>query len=258
MKPRFLLVVVGGLVLAAVSACNVFEGFASPSNDEEYIQEAHKCMREGNYVCALENFGRISNTDLKNEKICLAQITRAGLGLDELVNTISSNTGQSMLGRLATAVLPWTQEKETASSAAITECNKLSTISDQSKQSLLRTLAYFADCAVRISKTDSLVSAVDGVTTECNSTSAGNGDGDIGSADIAKVDASAALDATNLGMCEFDVRTCVNDMSAAEALSGQLGSGLGDVIGNINAVPADLKDSGETLANMRAAIITTL
>jgi hypothetical protein len=245
------------VLVLGLSSCNIYKPLASPSNDEEYIQEAQKCLNDGNYTCALDAYSKIGATDLKNEKLCLAQLTRAGLGISELVQTISSDSsGSGMLGALARALIPWTEEKETAALAAITECDKLSTISETQKSSLLRILAYLSDCSIRLAKTDVKVATSES-TTSCNSTTDGDNDGVLASTDIATTP-GAALSTSNPGMCEFDVRKCIANIDTANALASGLGGDLSGVSGNLTDVPAALKDSNTATTTARQALITTL
>jgi hypothetical protein len=257
MKRRFFLVVVLGLSLPLFSGCNLYSSFAGPNNDEEYVQEAQKCLREGNYTCAIDNYSKIVSTELKNEKLCLVQLTRGGLGIAELVNTIASSSGATMMGRLATALMPWTEDKQTGMEAAVVECNKLSTIANVEKQALLRTIAYLSECAVKMAKADQFV-ATSEATDACNATTAGNQDGELTAGDIAASNASVDLSGVNTGMCKVDVTTCATNLDQANDLSAFLGADLSGVSGNLTNIPADLKNSSAATTAVRQALIDTL
>lgn len=248
-KPRILILSL--LSLPLYLSCNIYTPLSSPGTDEEYLEEARACLHSGDYACAVENYGKLSDGPVKNEKLCIVNIARAGLGLSTLVETLTNEESQeAFLGQMANRLLPFTEEKQTAAEAAVTNCALLS--SDDTGN-LLKTLSYMVDCGNRLAKTDTLVAISDGGTTTCNSTTAGNGDGEITSVDIGGNALTGALSAGEPGMCAADVQTCLNDLQAANGLG--FGGGIG---GNLDALPPELINSSTAIDLARVELRGTI
>lgn len=232
LKNRFLLLAL--VSFPFLTSCNIYRGFASPGSTEEYIEEAQKCLADQDYACAVSNYEMLPAGAQKNEKLCVVNIARAGLGLTALIDIItSSSTGARILGDLATQLLPYTAVKEAAAAAAIPYCLAM-TASDTA--TMLKSLAYMVDCSIRIAKTDTLVSATNGGIVTCDSTIAGNGSGTITSADIGG-DGAGSITTGTPGMCQADVHACSSDITNASALTGALASGgLSAIANNITLI----------------------
>lgn len=248
-KPRILILSL--LSLPLYLSCNIYTPLSSPGTDEEYLEEARACLHDADYACAIENYSKLSEGPVKNEKLCIVNIARAGLGLSALVETLTNNESQdAFLGQLANRLLPFTDEKLAAAEASITNCALLA--SDDSGN-LLKTLSYMVDCGNRLSRTDTLVAVTDGGTTTCNSATAGNNDGQITTVDVGGNALTGALSAGEPGMCSADVQACLNDLQAADALG--FGGGIG---GNLDALPPELVDSNTAVDLARVELRGTL
>lgn len=240
-------------LLAVLTGCNVYAPFASPGSDTDYVEEARKCLLTSDYSCAISNYNRISDSSLRNQKLCLVNISRAGMNLTSLVTIATSgSSGSSLLKLTANQILlrGYSQERLDAAAEAVTQCTALGT--DQTS-TLLKLLSYITDCGVRLAKSDSLVALSEGGATTCNSTTAGNGNRVMDDADIGG-DGTGAVSGVNPGMCEADVQACVNNMNQAGALGGTLAgsTGLSALSANVTAA-ATLLGSGSGTAVVQAA-----
>jgi hypothetical protein len=243
-------------LLLLLNGCNVYAPFASPGSDAEYIEEARRCLATSDYDCAIANYSRIAETALKNQKLCLANISKAGMNLTSLVSVATSgSSGSSLLKLTANQILlrGYTQAKLDAAASAVTQCALLG--SDQTS-TLLKLISLITDCGVRLAKSDTLVATSEGGATTCNSATAGNGNRVMDDADIGGSGAGV-VDGSNSGMCEADVQACVNNMNAAGTLGGGLAgsTGLSALASNANAAAA-LLGSGTGTAVVQAARVS--
>lgn len=238
------------LVCPLVLSCNVYKSFAAPSSVVEYIEEAQRCLADGNYDCAITNYNLLPTGTQKTEKLCIVNIARAGLGISTLIDIVTNGASSTeMLGNLAEQLLPYSTVKEAAAEAAITNCILLGT---DDTATLLKTLAYTVDCSVRISKTDTLVATVDAGNATCNSTTPGNASGTITAADITK-NGSGTLSGAQPGMCQKDVNACVTDINNASALNGGLSTaGFSGIVSNLTSI-AGLSGLVDVLARAQIA-----
>jgi hypothetical protein len=217
------------LALASLSAvlvsCNLYTPFGSTRTDEGKVEQALKCLHESpaDYACAIENYSAISDATEKNRRLCQVNLARAGLTLSVMINTLGSGTGDaSVLGEVANAIIPWTQEKDTAVEALTEPCDAYAAATAASEAtdddqfgSALRGLSAVMACAVRMAKTDQFVGSSDS-DTEC--TTAGNGDKVVTSEDISD-NADGTISAK--GMCSADAIKCRDRLAT-------VGSGGGD------------------------------
>lgn len=253
---RFLVL---ALACPLLLSCNVYKSFASPSTTVEYIEEAQRCLADGDYDCAIVNYGKVTDANTKNEKLCIVNIARAGLNMSALIDVITnSGSGARVLRSLAEKILPYTQTKEDAAAASITAC---ALMASSDTATLLKSLSYLVDCGVRVAKTDTLITSVDNGGATCNSTEAGNASGTITAEDIGgdpTVGAGAGdLSVTYPGMCTYDAHQCKTDMSNAQALNGGLSTGGFDSIAsNITALSSLYGAGSDSLA--RAALRTSV
>ncbi len=252
MSSKSRILILSLLSLPLYLSCNIYTPLSSPSTDEEYLEEARACLHSGDYACAIENYEKLSDGPVKNEKLCIVNIARAGLGLSTLVQTITNNESQdAFLGQLANRLLPtYSEDQLAAAESSITNCALMGT---DDTGTLLKTLSYMVDCGNRLAKTDTLVAISDGGTTTCNSTTAGNGDGEVTSVDIGGNALTGALSGGEPGMCAADVQKCLDDLQAANGLG--FGGGIG---GNLDALPPELIDSSTAVDLARVELRGTL
>jgi hypothetical protein len=246
-------VFVSASFLVLLSSCNIYTPFASPGSDTEYLEEARKCLASSDYDCAITQYNRLSDTTVKNQKLCLVNISKAGMNLTSLVNVLtSSSSGSSLLKLVANQILlrGYTSTRLDAAAAAVTACSALGT--DQTS-TLLKMISYVTDCGVRMAKSDTLIATSEGGSASCNSATTGNRSGAMDDSDIGG-DAGGALSVGNPGMCEADAQACITDINAAAAVSGSLGSssGLSALSSNISAA-STLIGTGSGTAFAQAA-----
>lgn len=240
-------------ILPFLLSCNIYAPLTTNSSDEDRLEEAQKCLHDADLACAVRNYELLSDARQKNERLCMTYLSQAGFTLPALINIVNAG-GSTMLGKLAGALIPFSQTKLDAAVSAKTSCqdyfaNPIST--DLSV--LLKTMAYLNDCAIRIARADAFV-AIDETDTTC-STTAGNGDGVSTKADVGS--SGGALSAGTPGMCKPDVDLCLADITAIS--SSQLtGSGFGDLKGAYDSLPSELKNSSAATAAVRNALRDTL
>ncbi len=226
-----------------LASCNLYSKFGSTGSDEGKIEEALKCLHDGNYPCAIENYTALSDATEKARRLCQVNLARAGLTLNVLINELGSGTDSATaLGDLGTAIMPWTQEKQTAVEAAASPCDTYYNTDTSSQYGkVLSTLSGLMDCAVRLAKADQFQASSDGDTT-C--TTPGNADGQVTASDVSDQTNGTI---TTGGMCTSDATACKNRIVTTsgtsggdanlDALIGQLtsltGASTGDAIRNI-------------------------
>lgn len=204
-------------LLVGLASCNIYSKLGSLGSDEAKIEEAMKCLHEGDFDGAIVQYTALEDTTERARRLCQVQLARAGLTLSVMINQLGSGTSSaSILGDLATAILPWTQEKLTAVVAAVTPCGdylKANATSQYAK--VLVSLSGVMDCAVRLAKTDTLVASSDG-DTAC--TTAGNGDGKIDASDVST--STNGTITTGTGMCTADATACKDRLLATAGGKG--------------------------------------
>jgi len=239
------------LVIAVLFGCNVYSPLTSPSIEEEYIEQAQKCLHDGDYACALEQYSLLSDGAKKSEKLCIVNMARAGFTLSVLIDIASNRTsGSNMVGLMANRLIPWSQEKQNAVVTAVTHCNALATQNPTGKIAvLLKSLGLLMDCSVRMAKADMLIGSS---LTDTACTTAGNNNGRVTSSDM-----SQSSDGSGSGMCAADVTQCLADFSAVP--STQLAdAGLSDLKANYDAMPAALKTTSTGTQVGRAQLKNTV
>jgi hypothetical protein len=199
-------------VAALITSCNLYSKFGSVGSDETKIEEALKCLHDGDYDCAIANYSALSDATQKARRLCQVQLARAGLTLSVLINTLGKNSASAdVLGSVANAVIPWTQEKETAiaalevktGSAYSGPCDTFyqADTTSQYAQTLF-TLSGIMSCAVRMAKADQLVGNSD---SDVACATAGNLSSKVTAEDISdNADGSIAAK----GMCSADAVLC--------------------------------------------------
>ena len=231
------------LGLSVISACNLYTPFNTNTSDLDKLEEAQKCLNDEDYICAIQQYQEIKDTNLKNQKLCQAYLTKGGLKLEDLVNTLNKNSG-TVLSNLAKELMPWTPSRSEDFDTAQTHCSALSA-STGSDAIFLKTVGAFTRCAYRMAKADVLKGSSN---SSCNLT--GLSDGLLTSSDIGG-DGAGALSGANPGMCKTDVDTCRSDMvllSESELSS----AGYTDLAGAIDKLPSGITNSSTD--TVRAAL----
>ncbi len=231
-------------LVLALASCNIYSKFGSTGSDEGKTEEALKFLQQNppDYDGAIEQYSALSDTNEKNRHLCQVNLARAGLTLPVLINDLGSGGGDATaIGDLATAILPWTQEKQTAVEAAAAPCDAyIAAAPTLQFAKILQTLSGLMDCAVRLARTDQFVARSNGDTT-C--TTAGNNDGAVTRADVSDQTNGTI---TTSGMCTADAVACKNRIVSTggvtsgdtdvDGLAGQLttltGFATGDAIRN--------------------------
>lgn len=231
------------VVVISLIGCNAYRPFNSKSEINDYLEEAQRCLHDGDFDCAISNYNALPDGAQKQEKLCLVYLSKGGMSLSDLVSVVnqSSNT---MLGALAQSLVPWTAAKSDSIDLAKTHCAD-SSLTGTNTGVLLKALSLYSHCAIRMAKTDVYVATSNG-DTNCNT--AGDGDGRITSNDISD-NSNGTI--SSRGMCSADVTTCATDLNGIS--NGELASaGLSDLENAFDALPAGSTSGTTTTA--RAAL----
>lgn len=250
----FIPATVGLVTFFSVVACNLYAPFTANTTQEDHLEEAQKCLHEGNFSCAVDNYQLLTDEKLKNEKLCTVSMARAGFTLTNLINTVTQKS-DSVLGNLARNISPWTTEKKTAADDAKSYCKSYKdsvasgTDNEKNLGTLLRALSVLLHCSNRISRAD-LYQGTSDADEEC--TTAGNADGEIDTSDISTSN-DGTIGAGQKGMCTTDVIACRDDVSSLTKDELEK-AGLGDIASALDSIPADLKDDNAVTAVVRGAL----
>lgn len=233
----FALFVFFGLLL---TSCNIWGTFQSTSSDQDFIEEAENCLAKGDYACAIEKYSKISNGNLRKQRLCTAYLAKGGFTLVAFL-TIVNKSQATMLGELAQRLAPWNSEKGSDTANAYTQCHGLLQEPEAGQTGrMMDTVGTYVDCAMRMAKTDVIACSAGGDGAE----TAGDGSGTITTSDIGN-------------MCATDVGACRVEMALLSA--AQLSQdGLSGLSGSLDAVPADIKDDTSTNAETRTALQGTI
>ena len=237
--------------LIGVLSCNVYSPLNSNNSDLDKLEEAQRCLKDLNYNCAIAQYEGIKDSDLKEQKLCQVYLTKGGVTLTVLINTLNKNSSK-VLGNLAKNFLPWTSQKLTDLELAKTHCMNFAATSNSVDQGfLLKTIAGFSDCAIRMARAEKFRAlAVDGDCT----TASPNTNGILEAGDIGQ--STGVIDSTHPGMCRSDVEACAVDLiSVAEANPNS--SGFSELAAAIQLLPGGIT-SGAATITIRAALSTTL
>ncbi|MSP19498.1 MAG: hypothetical protein EXR74_08010 [Bdellovibrionales bacterium] len=238
------------IFLIGVISCNVYSPLNSNNSDLDKLEEAQKCLKDLNYNCAITQYQGIKDSDLKEQKLCQVYLTKGGVTLNTLINTISKNSSK-MLGDLSKTFIPWTSQKLNDLELAKTHCVSFAETSKSGDQGvLLKTIAVFSDCAIRMARTE-----IFRATTEAQgcaiASSTTNGTLEVG--DIGQ--SNGVIDSDNPGMCQSDVLACQADLGSL--IEADLNNGgFPDLAGAIHLLPDGITSSSTT--TIRAALRTTL
>lgn len=238
MFAKLITVLVWGSIIAALVSCNIYAPFDSKSSDNDYVEAAQKCLHESDYGCAVENYSKIGNAELKSQHLCLVYLAKAGFTINSLVSTVKTNSA-TMLGTLGTALIPWNAQKTADAASAVTQCDTYAGFTSSGQTGvLLQDLARLVDCATQLAKADKVLQ-VNNADTNCTGT--GNGDGRVSKADVNSGGGG------NNAMCAADADRCTADFNGMNT-SG-LSSDLADIKTAITTTDQGLGSAANTAAS---------
>lgn len=228
-----------GLVFSGVS-CNIYAPFTTKNNENDYLEEAIKCLRNDDIACAIANYEAMPEGDTRNQKLCVSYLSRSGFTAKLMLDVVSQNTDK-VLGNLSNALIPWSAQKTSDAQSAYNSCKlvtgKLGT--------LLSSLALIVDCSLRIAKTDQLLASS---TADTTCTTPGNNSGTVTQSDIGS---------SGAGMCFADISACLTDIAAISSTALRTAD-LANIASAVDQIPAALKNTSTTVTVGRAAIASTL
>ncbi len=242
--------------LPVLLSCNIYEPLAKKSTPEEYIEAARACLHKGDYACAIENYNELPAGKQKNEKLCSVYLAKGGVTLKSLISVIPTGNA-TMLGALANTLIPWSETRSSDIASAKTACTDLAADSTSGDTgALLKAVANFADCAVRLAKTASYQSVAAGDSCNTVNTSAPTA---LRASDIGPT--NGVISTATPGMCSTDVTACVTDISAVSG-SSLTGAGLTDIATAFTSIPDALKNNAaateSAIATARISIRTVI
>ena len=229
------------LTTALLVSCNVYKPLDFDGNDTAYKEEAQHCYAVRDYDCAVANYNKMSASNDKTQFLCLAYMNQAGLTLSVIINDIKTGSA-SMLGKLATSILPWTSTKQTASDNAATSCQTLATTyagstgSQKDSSTLFSGIAYLMKCATRLAHAHNYGSS-DPSSASCMTSSV-------------TPSSSSVLQADVNTMCDTDVTECLDALVSF----GQVSTSLSFLSTALSNIPSDLKSSSTGAAAARVAL----
>lgn len=227
----FLSSILCSLFLFSILSCNAYAPLNSNNSDLDKLEEAQKCLKDSDYDCAINQYKGLGDATLKNQKLCQAYLSKGGITLSVLAKEIN-NSSAKMLSGLAKALFPWSSQKSEDLDNAKNYCVAYSSDSSSGEMGiLLRTVAVFSHCAIRVTKAELFQATSD--AGPCNQTISANGS--LDALDIA-VNSNGTLASNAPGMCSDDVNTCGQDItSITEAELTQ--AGFDKLAGAINNLP---------------------
>ncbi|MBI1860699.1 MAG: hypothetical protein HYR96_07270 [Deltaproteobacteria bacterium] len=236
--------------LLLLCTCNVYRPLDSAGNDSAYKEEVIHCYAINDYECAVANYLKMSDGNDKTQSLCVGYLNQAGLTLSTLLNVITK-ADATMLGQLATTLLPWSSARGTAADGAATQCNNLATAyagstgTAKDTSVLLSTVAYFLKCANRLSHAHAFGDSSDPASATCLTKTYSPS-----SSSVLQVDVD--------GMCDQDVKDCRDSLALVAGSSALSTSGLSSLATAFDFIPADLKDSGTLVGAARTALKTVV
>ncbi len=235
--------------LSLLVSCNLYAPLTGDSSEEDHLEEARHCLHDGDYDCAIKEYGKLADGSLKQQKLCTVHLSKMGFTLSTLINTVSEQSNK-VLGNLANKLGTWTSTKYDSAVLAKEQCGLYAAQSDSGDLGvLLKTISLMSHCANLISKVDQITGVDDDSDAEC--TTAGAKDGTVTKADIG--DSSGAVSSGTPGMCAKDVQACLQDILAISP-SQLSSSGLGDIKGAYDAIPAELRTDGALTPAVRQGL----
>jgi hypothetical protein len=237
------------LLIPLLVSCNLYTPLNTSGSDSDKLEEAQVCLKDNDYQCAIDQYEKIEDAALKQQKLCQIYLTRGGITLSILVNVLNENSSKIIVN-LGNRLLPWTSNKSADLQLAKTHCSEYRNLSSDSDASLLKVTALFSDCAIRMARTDRFQSTT--VDDTCTLANFSSSNGLLTAPDIGG-DGAGSIDTTP-GMCSSDVNACVSDVIALKNSQSELsGLGFSDIGGAAGQLPQEIVDGVATNA-ARAAL----
>ncbi|MFM8315354.1 MAG: hypothetical protein ACKOA8_13795 [Deltaproteobacteria bacterium] len=246
MKP-FLHFFILSLTILSLISCNLYTPFNTTGSDLDKLEEAQKCLSDSNYDCALEQYEKLEDNTLKQQKLCQTYLSRGGVTLTVLVNSLNQNSSK-MLPNYAQKFVPWTSRKSADLDLAKTHCVNFNSLSNKEEAVLLKTIALFSHCAIRMARTD-MFQATHVDINDCTTPNA-QANRVLSAVDIGG-DSNGELVSGSPGMCKPDVDACASDIQAISSADLNA-AGFTDLAGALSKLPTGITDSNTN--TVRAAL----
>ncbi len=235
--------------LAFLISCNIYKPFDSKSSAEDFIEAAQKCLHEGNYACAIENYSQLPDLTQRAEKLCIVSVARAGFTLPALVGAFEKKSAK-VIGDLANIFIPWSADRDTASDDAKTFCNQFATLAKNDLGVLLTSISAIVHCTIRMAKAD-VCACTDDTQTTCVPR---DSDGKVTAGDLS--DNTGKISVSNPGMCSADANACAEDFLAIDTDSLK-NAKLDELKAVYEALPPETKQKGAPIP-IRSGLFQTL
>lgn len=232
-------------IFSLLASCNVYTPFNTNGADLDKLEEAQVCLKQNDWDCAIEQYQKLNDNTLKQQKLCQTYLSRGGITLSVLVNILNKNS-EKILVNLGNELIPWTSNKSQDLELAKTHCGNFSSLSPSGDSLFLKTTSLLAHCAVRMARTDRFQAIPsDDTCTMANISS----NGVLGAGDVCQT-ADGSLEDSGVakpGMCSQDVNACVSDILAVKDVASELSSlGFSDLAGAAGKLPANIVESVPT------------
>lgn len=140
--------------------CNLTGFMDSPSNDDQYISAARACLDQGNFQCAMDDYGKVSsaNSDISNSEMAITELDEQGATMDAFMDFVADlgeyNTGVAIT-KLVEKLIPGAGETKRV--AIWTAYNSRTSIGDTELQNFVQFaggLALAAEILAEAGNTD--------------------------------------------------------------------------------------------------------
>ena len=244
----FLSFIILGLSISALLSCNVYAPFNSNHSDLDKLEEAQKCLKSSDFECAIKQYEKLGDSKLKTQKLCQVYLTKGGITLKVLNDTINK-TGGTMISKLALELMPFDIDKFSDFDLAKTNCENFAAANPSDGLGvLLKTIAEFSHCAIRMAKTHTFQGTSD-ADTACNQPPN----------NLAPNLVREDITPNNLGgypgMCYSDAVACYNDLKAV-SYSVLTDAGYENLSGAMKVLQDQLPGSADATA-MRSVLYGT-
>lgn len=240
-RKLFILISFFGLL----ASCNVYTPFNTNGSDLDKLEEAQVCLKQNDWACALEQYQKLEDNTLKQQKLCQVYLSRGGITLSVLVNVLNQDSNK-ILVNLGNKLIPWTSNKSKDLDLAKTHCGNFNSIKSSADSLFLKSASLLAHCAIRMARADRFQSIQsDDTCTMANVSSNGFVEaGDICQSSDGSLEESGV---SKPGMCSPDVSTCSSDIISVKNVAAELRSlGLNDLAGAAEKLPSSIVDSVPT------------
>ena len=244
------------LIFPLLVSCNIYRPFTKNSTPEDFLEEALKCLHNGDFACAISNYNQLPAGELKSQKLCTAFLSKAGFTLNALLNIVGQSSNNQMMGNLANSMIPWNSTKQGDAALAKTNCEAFATSTASSTDkptrdlgTLFKTMSHFVECALFMAKTDQFVA---NSTADTTCTTPGNNSGTVTAGDISD---NADGSITSVGMCSADANACNDDISTLNTTELS-NAGLGDIKGAFDQFGSTITTANQGAQVSRGALRT--